>query len=400
MSDEIKKRLEELASPGKSGSDTRMSNTPENWRPRSEVGSDGGFAISSPRPLGNTPGAEEILIEHGLDPEEWIVTSARHGKWQTFNGDWLESSRINIAPRSPLSSIRDFDLEKLVDEIKTWKPGKAPKIVGGDGAYVHVGADKQLGKKAASGGSPQTVERIIRGTEASVHRLEGLRRFGLSLGTIVLPEVGDHVEGNVSQNGRLQGQAASDLGQTEQVRVGRRLLLQQIKTFAPLADRIIVPVVNGNHDEVTRQVAADPADGWNVEIASAVEDACRENPALAHVEFRYPSAGHQTLAVEINGTMLGLFHGHQFSTDVKKYLSGQMLGQTALGGCDVWISGHYHHFKSLDVGHRFWIQAPTVDPGSDWFRDRAGDQSKPGILTFVLGGSYDPREFLGVIPVP
>lgn len=396
---DLKKKLEELVSPGTSGSDVRATNTPENWRPRSEVGADGGFAISSPHPMGNTPGAEDIMREHNLDPEEWIVTSARHGKWQTFNGDWLESSRINLAPRSPVSSLRDFDLEQLVDEIKTWKPGKSPKIVGGDGAYVHVGADKQLGKKAGSGGTDQTVGRILAGTEKSVHRLDGLRRFGLSLGTIVLPEVGDHVEGNVSQNGRLQGQASSDLGQTEQVRVGRRLLLQQIKTFASLAERIVVPVVNGNHDEVTRQVAADPADGWNVEIASAVEDACRENPALAHVEFRYPSAGHQTLTVDINGTMIGLFHGHQFSTDVKKYLSGQMLGQTSLGGADVWISGHYHHFKSLDVGHRFWVQAPTIDPGSDWFRDRAGDQSKPSILTLVIGGSYDPREFLGVIPL-
>jgi predicted phosphodiesterase len=290
-------------------------------------------------------------------------------------------------------------LEHLVDEIKKWKPGKSPRQVGGNGAYVHVGADKQLGKKAASGGTPQTVERVLRGTEESINRLEGLRRFGLSLGTIVLPEVGDHVEGNVSQNGRLQGQAASDLGQTEQVRVGRRLLLQQIKSFAPLAERIVVPVVNGNHDEVTRQVAADPSDGWNVEIASAVQDACAENPNLEHVEFRFPSVGHQTLSIDINGTMMGLFHGHQFSTDVKKYLSGQMLGQTALGGADVWVSGHYHHFKCLDIGHRFWAQAPTVDPGSDWYRDRAGDQSKPGILTFVMGGDYDPREFLGIIPL-
>lgn len=401
MSD-IKKKLEELVNPGASGSDVRFTQTPENWKPRSEIGTEGGYAISSPHPMGNTPGAEEIMREHNLDPEEWIVTSARHGKWQSFNGDWLESSRINLSPRHPVSALliaRDFDLELLVDEIKKWKPGKSPKRIDGDGAYVHVGADKQLGKKAASGGTDQTVRRILEGTERSVHRLEGLRRYGLGLGTVVLPEVGDHVEGNVSQNGRLQGQAASDLGQTEQVRVGRRTLLQQIKTFAPLADRIIIPIVNGNHDEVTRQVAADPADGWNVEIGSAVQDACAENPNLAHVEFRYPSSGHQTLTIDINGAMLGLFHGHQFSTDVKKYLSMQMLGQTALGGADVWVSGHYHHFKTIDIGHRFWAQAPTIDPGSDWFRDRAGDQSKAGILTMVIGGSYDPREFLGVIPV-
>jgi predicted phosphodiesterase len=159
-------------------------------------------------------------------------------------------------------------------------------------------------------------------------------------------------------------------------------------------------VVNGNHDEVTRQVAADPADGWNVEIASAVQDACAENPALQHVEFRFPSSGHQTLTVNIDDCLLGIFHGHQANqNNVLKYLSQQSAGQTALGNADVWISGHFHNFRTMDIGERLWLQAPTTDPGSEWFRDRAGLESKPGLLTLVLGGSFDPREFISVMPV-
>jgi predicted phosphodiesterase len=231
-----------------------------------------------------------------------------------------------------------------------------------------------------------------------VNRFKSLKKMGLDLGGIVLALPGDHVEGNVSQNGRLQGLAASDLGLTEQVRVARRLLMAQVKALAPLAERMVVPVINGNHDEVTRQVAADPADGWNVEIASAVQDACAENPALQHVEFRYPASGHQTLTVDIDGCMLGMFHGHQ-ARDPLKYLSGQAAGQTALGNADVWISGHYHNFKCMDISHRFWVQAPTTDPGSEWYRDRAGMDSKPGLLTMVLGGDFDPREYVNVIPV-
>ena len=97
--------------------------------------------------------------------------------------------------------------------------------------------------------------------------------------------------------------------------------------------------------------------------------------------------------------MLGLFHGHQSGRDVTKYLSGQAAGQTALGNCDVWVSGHFHNFKCQDIGHRLWLQCPTTDPGSDWFRDRAGLESTPGLLTMVLGGDYDPRENINVIPV-
>jgi len=390
--------LEGLTSPGPSGSDRRVTPTPEQWRARAEYDEQGGFLVTPAVSEGNLPGAEDALREQGLNPAEWRVTSIRKGRWQKYDGDWLESMRVNVVPVTGVVAP-DFDLEQLVAEVSKWRPAKSQRVITGEGAYVHTGADKQLGKKAASGGTKQTVDRILVGTERSVDRLRLLRKAGVSIGTAVLPEVGDHVEGNVSQNGRLQGQAASDLGQTEQVRLARRLLLAQVKAFAPLVEQIIVPVVNGNHDEVTRQIVADPADGWNVEIASAVQDACAENPALQHVTFRFPSSGHQTLAVDINGTMLGLFHGHQFSRDVVKYLDGQAGGQTALGGCDLWISGHYHHFKALDYSDRLWLQAPTVDPGSDWVRDRTGQNSKPGVLTLVVGGGYDPREFLGVLPV-
>jgi predicted phosphodiesterase len=173
--------------------------------------------------------------------------------------------------------------------------------------------------------------------------------------------------------------------------------MSQIKSFAGVSEKIIVPVVNGNHDEVTRQVSADPADGWNVEIASAVQDACAENENLSHVEFRFPEKDHQTLAININGTMLGLFHGHQIKGDAVKYLSGQSAGQTALGHCDVWLSGHFHHFKSADIGPRFWAQCPTLDPGSAWFRDRTGMESPPGVLTMVIGAGYDPRKDISII---
>jgi hypothetical protein len=96
--------------------------------------------------------------------------------------------------------------------------------------------------------------------------------------------------------------------------------------------------------------------------------------------------------------MIGLFHGHQSGKDVTKYLSEQAAGQTALGACDVWISGHFHNFRSMDIGGRFWAQCPTVDSGSAWFRDRRGLESNPGILTMVVGKNHDPRLDVSVIP--
>lgn len=395
-------KLEQLVSPGNSGHDIKSLNVPENWRSRMDVDTrQGGFLISSPRPEGQIQDATEVLTDFGLNPAEWEVTSMRRGKWQKFDGEYLESVRVNVVPRGyELSSELAIDVEQLIGEIKKWRPERGIKQATGTGSFAAFPSDQQLGKKTGSGGSSQSVDRILQLTESAVRRFNGYQKMGLNLGTITLGLPGDHVEGNVSQNGRLQGLAASDLGLTEQVRVARRLLMAQIKSLAPLAEHMIVPVINGNHDEVTRQVAADPADGWNVEIASAVQDACAENPALQHVEFRFPSAGHQTLVTEICGVHVGMFHGHQANqNNVLKYLSQQAAGQTALGLADIWVSGHFHNFRTMDIGGRLWLQCPTTDPGSEWFRDRAGLESKPGLLTMVFGGDFDPREFISVLPV-
>ena len=49
MSD-IANKILDLVSPGNSGSDVKAMNTPESWKPRMEVGTDGGFVVSTPPP--------------------------------------------------------------------------------------------------------------------------------------------------------------------------------------------------------------------------------------------------------------------------------------------------------------------------------------------------------------
>lgn len=393
-------RIASLVSPGPSGSDSRSANTPESWRPRMEVDPEGGFLVSTPRPAGQVPDSRDLLVEFDLDPEAWSVTSLRKSRWQNHAGEWLEAFRATLVPVATVSAESDRDLERLLEEVSKWRPSKPDTKTSGELAFVFAPSDQQIGKKESSDGTADTVNRLLALTEQSVARLKELRKIGRGIGTVAIPLPGDHVEGTVSQGGRVHSPSNSDLGLTEQTRVARRVLMAQIKAFAPLCDDLVVPVVNGNHDEVTRQVFTDPADGWNVEIASAVQDACAENENLSHVRFRFPERMHQTLAVEVCGTLLGLFHGHQTGKDVLKYLSEQAAGQTALGMCDLWISGHYHSFKSMDIGERLWVQAPTTDPGSAWYRDKRGLENKPGVLTMVVGDGHDPRRDISVLSSP
>lgn len=390
-------KLASLASPGQTGSDYRDLKIAEEWRPRLEVDpSEGGFLVTKLYTASDVPPAEQILKDNNLNPDEWKVTGMRFSQWQRWDGEMLTAFRVTFVPVGV--AVDKEDVEQLIKDISKWKPSKSDyKPSYDNNAFVVAFSDQQIGKRSSSGGTGEAVERLLYLTNEAVDRLKELRKMGRKLDTVVFALLGDHVEGNTSQGGKLQSQAASDLGFTEQVRVARRLLLQQVKTFAPLCDELVVAVINGNHDEVTRQVVADPSDGWNVEIASSVQDICAESDLLSHVQFRYPERGHQTLAVEVCGTTLGLFHGHQFSGDVTKYISGQATGQTALGMADLWLSGHYHHFQAKDIGERLWIQAPTTDAGSDWFRDRKGLESKPGLLTLTIGEDCDPRRDLSVI---
>ena len=93
---------------------------------------------------------------------------------------------------------------------------------------------------------------------ATKRRFDELKSRGI--GQVALPQLGDCIEGIVSQGGKIAGRI--DLPLTSQIRVGRRVLLEWVKLFAPLTDKLIIPVVPGNHDESTRNLLTDPMDSF------------------------------------------------------------------------------------------------------------------------------------------
>ena len=385
---------QQLAALKSQGSDTRKADTPEAWRPRLELDANtGGFIVSTPRPAGELPDAADLLADFDLDPTQWRVVSVRKSRWQRYDGEWLEAARVSLVPAATVSKELDRDLDSLLAAVSKWRPNPRQKAHSGNLAGVFAIGDTQWGKDAGDG-TEGTVARVMAGLDASLGRHRELIRTGRDLGTICLPQLGDCIEGSTSQNGKVLGR--SDLTVTQQVRVGRRVLLQWIKAFAPLAESVVVPVVPGNHDESHRVVITDPVDSWQVEVAAAVQDACAENPALAHVQFRYPERDHGTLAVNVAGVMLGMAHGHQ-ARDLPKWWAAQAQGKTAVGGADILLTAHYHHFVAQQVGPRLWLQIPASDGGSPWFRDRHGLESPTGIVSFVLGEDYDTRRDLAVL---
>jgi predicted phosphodiesterase len=370
------------------GSDIKNNKSiPEAWRPRSEIGTDGGFIVSTPRPDGNTPGAEDILREANLDPAEWAVISHRRSRWQTYNGEWLESFRVNVVPVKP-ENTKDYDLEQLLDGITKWKPGKVAEVSGNLTAVYSMG-DTQYGKDD----TPAIIDRVLRSFDAAVEHHKYISKK-YPIAQIALPQLGDCIEGMTSQKGKVMGR--HDIGVSEQVRVGRRMLLAQVKAMAPLG-KLIIPVVPGNHDEVQRFLVGRPEDSWQIDVVAQVEDICNENEFLRdRVEFRYPAADDSTLAVNLSGTLYGMAHGHQ-ARDLIKWWGGQAMGRCSVAQADILNVGHYHHYHAQSVGPRLFIQNPAMDNGSAWFRDKSGLESQPGIVSLVVGDGIDPRRELVVL---
>lgn len=356
------------------------------WVPGLDLGQDDGEVRTIPRFVGDDvdePGDAELMSELGVDPAQWEIIARRESRWQQAEGGkFLRAYRISVRRRA--SRTGNLSVESMNEILRAdYYPGRYEPDGGtyhNDVFVVPVG-DLQVGK-TDGGGTPGLIERFAKMTASVQERLSesgGVHR-------LVLPWLGDCVEGIVSQGGRLATRL--DISVTEQVRVYRRLMLHQIATLAPYAEHVIVPVVPGNHDETTRQFATGTTDSWAIEGASAVQDALALSGRYENVSFLYPQDEELVVTLDV-GTddkpyVLGFTHGHlaRNPNSVIGWWEGQAFGRQHGGNADILFTGHYHHLRVEGTGGgRTWIQIPALDGGSDWFRRSKGADEPAGMVS-------------------
>jgi len=270
------------------------------------------------------------------------------------------------------------DRQSLVDDLIQLTKRKAVKRVEQktDDLFVFAMGDSQLGKPDGDG-----TDGIIRAWSQS---LAIARSQWLASGrpTVLIAGLGDHLEGNQSQGGR--NFYRSDLTVTEQLRVFRRMLLRTIDTFIE-APRIIVGVVNGNHDDVQRFQTTDSSDGHATESAIAVSEALALNPArYGHVSIYVPGKDKDHLVLEVNGTNFVLIHGHQWSRGkAMEWWEKQTFNNHPAGAGHILIHGHEHEFQISSRRDRLVITTPALESESTWFKDKYGAVGRRGVLTFI-----------------
>lgn len=358
---------------------------PSGWEPG--IAWDGTQGTLTTGPMSGPPPKkwDDILKVWGLDPDEVeIIEPVQLRAWDAQTKD--EGIRRMFYYRVQVRRRREgLNVEELLEEVRKWKAPKRPAATGEGLAFCVAYSDTQLGKIDGDG-TPGTVRRVLSKTDDAVARLKELRKSGRKVDSVYICILGDCIEGFESQGGRLAWR--TDLTLTEMVRVYRRLVLQIVKAFAPLAPRVVVAVIPGNHDEAVRKVTTRADDSWAIEGAVAVADALEMADGYDHVSFVFPKKDSMTVTLDMAGTGVGLAHGHQCRGKAHKWWADQSHGLQPIGdpSVTVLLTGHFHHLRVEQTGARTWIQAPALDGGSAWWVDKTGQDAPSGIVTMLVGG--------------
>lgn len=289
--------------------------------------------------------------------------------------------RFKVVPAALVAGA-DEDLQALMAQAKKVRRAKPAPAVFDKTTMVVVLGDIQAGKVDRRGGTAELLDRLEYAKTEVLKRTKKLKPH-----QIVIVDGGDAMENFESSPG---ADRTNDLQLTQQMRLWRRVFWDWVSSLAPLAPEVDVLAVPSNHCSVRRgkQNMSTPSDDYGIEVLSQLADIAAENPAYAHVNFWSPSEHEEALALTLaGGKTLGAVHGHQMRNpdQAPKYMAGQALGRTPLGGADIVIFNHFHSFWVRPFGDGRWgFGALTMDSGSSWYRNITGEESDPGVLTFVV----------------
>lgn len=316
------------------------------------------------------------LVEARYDGASW--TRENPGDPATTQPVWRYKFRVEAV----FGGEDDLDLAAMMEEAKKDRPKIIPPSNEKTTMVVVMG-DIQAGKQDVRGGTLELLKRL---EVAKAQVIEQVSKIGPA--ELVLLDVGDSVEMFESSP---NAERTNDLQATEQIRVWRRVFWSWIKDLSNLAPDVKVLSVPSNHCAVRRgkSYLSTPSDDWGIEVLSQCADIAAENPnRYSHVKFFSPDTHSESLALALlGGKVLGAAHGHQKRnpTQFSTYLAGQALGRTPIGSADITVFGHFHNLRVETIGDdRWFFVAPTIDSGSSWFSNLTGNESRAGVLTFVV----------------
>ena len=334
------------------------------------------------------------LTEAGYDPDHYeVIGNPRTSKWQQReDGEWLTSYRFTFR----IKQSDAIDLPLLYAEAKKAvknKP-KTLQVTKTDKALVVLWSDLQVGKVDHRGGTPQLIQRV----EETRERLLALIKKEKPE-KVLFCDVGDTIENFINAADTHQVYS-NDLSIMQQVDLATTLAWETLKAIAQHVPEIVYLTVGSNHCQfrINKQKIGSGTDDWGVHIGRTLARLSQE--VGLPIKFVEPQPHDESLAFDVFGDqfhVLGLWHGHQSPRpdQVPTWWRQQAFGAQPVAAATIGVSGHFHHLRILELGStprgtsRFWVQASTLDNGSDWWRKQSGEDSQPGLVTFVLQKNVD-----------
>ena len=327
------------------------------------------------------PNFDEFLLDAGFNPDEIeIVGTPRTSRWQQREGgDWLTSYRFTFRKRNP-----DINLTTLLAEARKAKPIQSKGV--GDKALVVCPADLQVGKVGSRGNSKDLIARVM----ASFDRIEAHAKKG-KYERIYILEMGDIIE-SVSNKASLNQLESNDLSPMQQSDLAASLMFDLIKRLVKIAP-ITFGSVASNHcqNRVNGQQIGRPGkDDWGIVILQQLRRLTTELDW--DVNYLVPHPHDEGFAFRYGVNTVGAIHGHQVSRPegIPGWFANSTFGNQWVAPCNLLVSAHFHHLRVTELaqhtegGSKYWVQCPTSDNGSDWYRLNSGTDSDTGILVFDL----------------
>lgn len=328
----------------------------------------------------------DMFRRFNLDPEvfEVVGDTVRMSNWQ-------QSKRTNDGDRDVVNlysyralfrrKAAAIDLPALYAAVRRTK--LKPVKPAGESTLVVAWADTQVGKVGQRGGTPELVERLERKRAALAAHIKTRK-----LTDFVFVDVGDAIEGFENVASQM---FTNDLSLPQQIDLSAVEMWKTLELLAGFGE-VGAVAVPSNHGawRSGKQSLGRPSDDWGLAIQQRL---LHESVLIGlPISFHQPDTWDESVSVNVRGTVLGVHHGHQSACDqMPKWWAGQQHGAQATADADILLTGHYHHLRVLPTGRsqrtgksKWWLQAPTLDNGSDWFRNKSGDDSDPGLLVFEI----------------
>ena len=336
---------------------------------------------------------DEFLLDAGMNPADIeVIPPVRTSRWQQQkDGDlvWLTSYRFTFRKRTS-----GIDLPALLAEAeRKVKPPK--KVKTQPKAMVVLWSDLQVGKVDHRGSTPDLLARVEEAQTALLKMVDESKPE-----SVVFCDLGDTVE-NFDNRAAAHQLQSNDLSIMEQVDLATTLAWRVLRALAERVPKITYASVGSNHCQwrINGKAVGKPTDDWGVFIGRQLARLAQETGAK-NIRFLEPQPMDESLAVDVFDDgfhILGIAHGHQARRPdlMATWWRQQAFGKQPVSDANILVHGHFHHLRITEMGRtsrgtsRFLVMGPTMDNGSNWFRNITGEDSTPGLGVFMLEKQVD-----------